>query len=203
MLQLQSQKNSWNSTFHEHNRLILYTLSGILEHGMRIFFLSSEIERSEDLSQSLIFQAIESLGYTITSQKPSSQEVTFAQLIHKSDTCIFEVNKPNYEVGHWIEYALQVGKPTILLFLDEHAPTIYQEIEDEKLLLQRYSPETCQNAIRTMCEVARDRRDKRFNFFLSPRLLHYVEETSKAQGVTKSKLLRDMISSHMRAHPTD
>lgn len=170
---------------------------------MRIFFLSSKIDPSNDLNSSLITQAIEALGHMITSQKTSLQSNSFEQLIQKSDTCVFEVSEPSYEVGHWIEFSLRIGKPTILLFQGDHAPQIYLLIQDEKLLLQSYTPETCQEVLSALCESARDRRDKRFNFFLSPRLLHYVEETSKAQGVTKSKLLRDMIASHMRAHPID
>jgi predicted DNA binding CopG/RHH family protein len=52
--------------------------------------------------------------------------------------------------------------------------------------------------LRELLENAREKRDKRFNFFISPKLLEFLENTSNTEGVTKSKYIRNLIVEHMR-----
>jgi predicted DNA binding CopG/RHH family protein len=49
-----------------------------------------------------------------------------------------------------------------------------------------------------LLDHAREKRDKRFNFFISPKLLEFLEKTSNGDGITKSKYIRNLIVEHMR-----
>jgi len=118
--------------------------------------------------------------------------------IQSADICVVEVSTHSLGTGFVIQRALAIGKPTIALYYKDNTPFFINGIQDEKLIVKSYDDNNYKKVIREALNLAREKRDKRFNFFLSPKLLNYVEDTSRDMGVTKSKLLRDMIVSHMR-----
>lgn len=119
--------------------------------------------------------------------------------IQKADICIVEVSSHSLGVGFLVQKALDLSKPTICLYYKENIPYFLQGIEDDKLVIQSYDEKNYKSVLKKALEKAREKRDKRFNFFLSPKLLNYLEKVSNDQGVTKSKVLRDMIVDHMRS----
>ena len=118
--------------------------------------------------------------------------------IQAADICIFEASMPSLGVGFLIQRALEYSKPTIVLYYKDNTPYFLSGIQDNKLIVEGYSDSTLKKIIKKVLNDAREKRDKRFNFFLSPKLLNYLEQASNERGVTKSKLLRDMIVRHMR-----
>lgn len=120
------------------------------------------------------------------------------EAIAKADMCIFESSLHSAGVGLLIQKALDLCKPTIVLYYKDNIPYFISGMEDEKLIVHGYNETNVELVVRNMLNRARERRDKRFNFFLTPKLLDYLDETSKKQGSTKSKLIRDLIVDHMR-----
>ncbi|MFA9288355.1 MAG: CopG family transcriptional regulator [Weeksellaceae bacterium] len=118
--------------------------------------------------------------------------------IKNADICVLETSAHSLGLGFIVQKSLEMGKPTIVLHYDEYPPYFLQGIEDEKLIIKSYDEKTLKKAVKDVLQEAREKRDKRFNFFLSPKLLDYLDKASKVEGVTKSKLLRDMILRHMR-----
>lgn len=118
--------------------------------------------------------------------------------IQNADICIFEASTPSFGLGYLIEKALSNSKPTIVLFYKELQSFLLSGINDEKLLVRVYDEKSYRKILQDALEQAREKRDKRFNFFLSPKLLDYLEQASKKEGITKSKLIRDLIVNHMR-----
>ena len=123
--------------------------------------------------------------------------------IQSADICLFEATTPSLAVGFLIQRALEYSKPTIVLYYKENMIYFLSGIEDEKLIKQSYDEKNFKKVLRASFAKAREKRDKRFNFFLSPKLLNYIEEASKARSITKSKLLRDMIVNDMRENKLD
>lgn len=118
--------------------------------------------------------------------------------IKEADICIFEASFHSLGIGFLIQKALENSKPTIALYYEDKVPYFLSGAEDEKLLVRSYNDKNYKKTVQEVLDFARERRDKRFNFFLSPRLLDYLEQASKKEGVTKSKLIRDLIVDHMR-----
>lgn len=118
--------------------------------------------------------------------------------IQEADICIFEASVHSLGVGYLVERALANSKPTIVLYYTNHVPHLLSGVEHEKLLVKSYDDKNYKKILNEVLDSARERRDKRFNFFLSPKLLEYLEHASKKEGVTKSKLIRDLIVDHMR-----
>src|SRR3990167_8292442 len=118
--------------------------------------------------------------------------------INKADICIFEASTPSFGVGYLIQHSISISKPTIVLFHKEFKSYLIPGIDDEKLIVKTYDESNYKRVLKSAIAQAREKRDKRFKFFLSPKLLSYLEDVSNEQGVTKSKILRDLIVEHMR-----
>lgn len=118
--------------------------------------------------------------------------------IQTADICVFETSTPSFGVGFLIQRSIDYSKPTVVLYYGKDTPYFLSGIEDEKLIIKSYDEKNYEQVLRKALEAAREKRDKRFNFFLSPKLLQYIDDASKERGITKSKLLRDMIVKHMR-----
>ncbi len=122
--------------------------------------------------------------------------------IQKADICVLETSVHSLGLGYIVQKSLEMAKPTVVLYYKDNIPYFLQGIEDEKLIVQSYDEKNLKKVLKKVFESAREKRDKRFNFFLSPKLLNYLEQASTTRGVTKSKLLRDMIVQHMRENAT-
>lgn len=118
--------------------------------------------------------------------------------IQKADICIFECSTHSLAVGFVIQKALALNKPTIVLYYKENAPDFLAGVEDEKLITRSYDETNLHEVLANAISDASSLRDKRFNFFISPRLLTYLEKTSKEEGVTKSTFIRNLILEHRK-----
>ncbi|MDP4011738.1 MAG: hypothetical protein Q8P72_05955 [Candidatus Roizmanbacteria bacterium] len=188
---------------------------------MKIFFYTSPVSSSFDNQVKHIYRELVNLGYVHTSDEAMthvvrdilSKDKNFSQVnkekyntfikgfldaVAKSDICIFEASFQSLGLGYLIDKSLEMAKPTIVLYYEGNVPHILNVVDDDKLIVQSYDDKNIDSIIRKTINDAREKRDKRFNFFLSPKLLQYIDDASKERGVTKSKLLRDMIVKHMR-----
>lgn len=120
------------------------------------------------------------------------------ECIQRADLCVVESSVHGFGSGFIVQRALDLGKPTLVLYYKDNVPFLFNGIQDEKLIVRSYDESNYKKIIRDALQLAREKRDKRFNFFLSPKLLNYIEEASKARSITKSKLIRDMIVKDMK-----
>jgi hypothetical protein len=117
--------------------------------------------------------------------------------LQKADVCIFEVSFHSLSIGFQIEKAINYLKPTIVLYLEGNEPYFLEGVENEKLILRPYNSKNMQQVLKDCLDIAQKKKEQRFNFFLSPVLLTYLEETSKRRGVTKSMYVRNLIENDM------
>ncbi|MFZ2206921.1 MAG: hypothetical protein WA061_06295 [Microgenomates group bacterium] len=120
------------------------------------------------------------------------------ETIKNSDVNIFECSSPSLGIGFQVERSLEYNKPTIILYLKGHVPHFFAGTDNEKMLLKEYTVSTAKEVVESSIEEANHIADKRFNFFISPSLLTYLENTSKKMGITKSTFIRSLIVEHMR-----
>ncbi len=190
---------------------------------MKVFFTGA-LQDKEFVSKGLyakIYKEIESAGYEhvddevvkMTSDeyrdlKDAGREVQLKRYNHKvdsikkADICIFESSSHSLSTGFLINVALEQQKPTIVLYYEELIPFFLSGVENDKMVVQSYNEKTLKKVISAILEQAREKRDKRFNFFISPKLLEFLEKTSNTDGITKSKYIRNLIVEHMRQNKT-
>lgn len=131
---------------------------------------------------------------------------TKMQSVRKADICIFEASFHSLGIGFLIQKTLDDGKPCIVLYSKDSIPIFLSGARHEKLIVKQYIDSTLKKVLKSALTTAKERRDKRFNFYLSTKLLEYIELLSKEEGSTKSKVMRDIILRNMRergSYPLD
>lgn len=118
--------------------------------------------------------------------------------IQKADINVFDCSFGSLSIGYIVEKSLEYNKPTLILYYKDNVPFFLGGSRDEKLMLGSYNEKNLEQVVKDVLKRANDLRDKRFNFFISPRLLSYIESASKKIGVTKSVFIRNLIIDHQR-----
>lgn len=118
--------------------------------------------------------------------------------IKNADINVFDCSFGSLSIGFIIEKSLEFNKPTVVLYYKDHLPFFLSGIKDEKVIMMEYSDDTIDQVVEKSLKIASELRDKRFNFFISPELLNYLEITSKKEGITKSLFIRSLILEHRR-----
>lgn len=187
---------------------------------MKVFFTASQRGRKEfGKYYNIIIDELKKSGYTLIDDDilNKTPNQLYKQLetgrkanvefyknkldhIQQSDIVVFESSTHSLSVGFVIEKALEYNKPTVVLYFKENCPYFLSGDEDEKLVLKNYNEKNLIKILNSALELAKERRDKRFNFFISPKLLNYLEKTSKNMGITKSKFIRNLLLEHMKKH---
>jgi hypothetical protein len=121
--------------------------------------------------------------------------------IQEADICIFECSINSLSTGFVLQKSLEMRKPTIALYYKDNMPYFLSGISDEKFLIHSYNNNNLQEILSNLINKTRSLQSSRFNFFISPRLLNYVEKASKRKNISKSMFIRDLISSHMQSKP--
>ncbi|MBI3620252.1 hypothetical protein HY214_03875 [Candidatus Roizmanbacteria bacterium] len=167
-----------------------------------------------------IFRAIEKLGYNhldrsivednlethykkITEGGGESYKQfydTTLGYLKTADVNIFECSFPSLGLGFQIEKSLEFNKPTIIIYLQNYTPFFLAGVKDEKLIFAKTTGKDVEKVLKKAFEEAKKRADKRFNFFISPYLLSYLNKVTKNQNITKSMFIRGLILEHMRSH---
>lgn len=122
---------------------------------------------------------------------------TNMQAIKSADVVILEVSVHSLSMGYILNRALELGKPVIALYLKGHEPTFAQVIEDDRLQVVEYNLDNLKKVIQSALEESKDQADTRFNFFISPRQLRYLDAIARTQRIPRSVFLRRLIEQDM------
>jgi len=118
--------------------------------------------------------------------------------IKLADVVVFECTVPSLGIGFQIEKALDYNKPTIVLYLKGYTPSFLAGTENDKLILKEYTSQNLVQVVDDAIEEAKHSSDKRFNFFISPLLLSYLQDESEKLDMTKSAFIRKLILEHKK-----
>lgn len=118
--------------------------------------------------------------------------------IKKADVVVFECSFPSLSIGFMIRKALEINKPVFALYLKGHEPHFLEGLAEEKFILIEYTKTNLKSKLAEAFEDIKPLIDTRFNFFISPKLLTYLQKASKEEGISKSAFLRKLILQHMR-----
>ncbi len=118
--------------------------------------------------------------------------------IQSCDFLIAETSFPSISVGYEISLALRLGKPVLVLYSEGDAPSLLEHHKDDKLVCERYSPDSVHHIITEFMQYVEEKMDLRFTFFITPDIVHYLDEISRKQKVPKSVYLRNLIKQDMK-----
>lgn len=120
--------------------------------------------------------------------------------IQTADVIVFESSFPSIGIGFMIQKAIDMNKPVIVFYLKDNLPTFLSGIQEEKFQLVQYTEKNLEEKLKEALERANTLADKRFNFFISPSLLNYLNKVGRTQGITKSMFIRNLIVEHKKKY---
>ena len=168
---------------------------------MKVFFFSCTNNKN---FQSFIHQIIEEIELLGNELLLDDKNLTLNQtikLIQKADVCVFESSFPCLKTGFFIAKSLDLDKPTIIFHHtnNNHVSYFLKHTPLEKLILQKYSSmDNIEKSVKTAFNKAHRLRDRRFNFFITPDLLSFLDQESRKLNMTKSMFIRWLISQYKK-----
>lgn len=122
--------------------------------------------------------------------------------IKKGEINIFECSFPSLGIGSQVEQSLQLEKPTIILYLKNHIPHYIEGAMHDRLIIRKYSQKNLKIILQNALKEAKKYKEKRFNFFISPKILSYLDQRSKTMEMTKSTFVRGLIIEDIKKNKT-
>lgn len=118
--------------------------------------------------------------------------------VKKADLVVMEVSGHSMSIGYLISKALEISKPVIALYKKGHAPSFIKGIMDPKLIITEYEDETVLRTLEEGINRAKSLVDVRFNFFVSPKILSYLDWVAQKRMVPRSVFLRNLIDREIK-----
>jgi len=118
--------------------------------------------------------------------------------INKADVVVMEISGHSMSMGYIVSKALEINKPVIAMYREGMEPVFIAGIGDPKLIMVKYTPENFEKMIWESLKKARSLIDVRFNFFVSPKILTYLDWVGQKRMIPKSVFLRNLIEREMK-----
>jgi hypothetical protein len=125
------------------------------------------------------------------------ERIKFHQKLEKwissSDFVVVEATFPSISVGYEISLALQLNKPTLILYSQGDPPSLLAHHHNDKLICEKYTLTTLIDIIEDFINFAEGKVDSRFTFFITPEIDLFLNKISKKLKLPKSVYLRRLI----------
>jgi len=182
---------------------------------VKVYFGSSP-RTKEKYPESIrsIFEKIKKMGYVHTSDwvyKISPEEFyalsdkemekhhkEMMASIKRADICVFEVSVHSLSVGYLVNFSLETGKTVVVVSKNNSSLFLFKNINSDRLITVTYSDSNLDEKIGEALESASKGVDVRFNFFVSSKILAYLDWIAKTKRVPRSVFLRNLIEREMK-----
>lgn len=123
--------------------------------------------------------------------------------INKADVIVVEITQPGLGSGYEISTALALSKPVIVLYKEntKNNPHVLKGIESDKLQVINYTDENITDLLSDALEYSTSQQDTRFNFFVSPKHINFMDWIAQNKKIPRSVFLRRLIEREMANDP--
>lgn len=165
---------------------------------LRIYkIISSEHKMVSDKVLKWIKSGIKDLSQeSIETKKENYLHVI--KCIKKADIVVMEISGHSVSMGFILSKAMEENKPVIALYTAEMDPVFVKGIVNSKLILAEYNKKNLEQVISDSINKAKCLVDMRFNFFVNPKILNYLDWVAQKRMIPKSVFLRHLIEREMK-----
>lgn len=177
---------------------------------MKVYFTASlRGKKDKNFDYTKIYKIIENLGhqhvddlivsgnshnfYEGTNEDKANLYKKALDSIKNCDVVVLDVSVPSLSMGFLLLKSLEASKPVIALYKQGYSPYFALGIDDERLQVIDYTDENLEIELNSSLEIAQEKADVRFNFFISPRIGTYLDWISKVKKIPRSVYLRALI----------
>lgn len=118
--------------------------------------------------------------------------------VKKAELVVIEVSGHSMSGGYLISQALSMNKPVIALYESNSKPVFIAGIPDNRLFLVEYNENNVEEVLKKALKRVVELIDVRFNFFVSPKILTYLDWVSQKRMIPKSVFLRNLIEKEIK-----
>lgn len=121
--------------------------------------------------------------------------------VKNSDAVFAEISHPSTSVGYLIAIAAQAGKPVVCFYNGKQKPHLFNTLEEQndKFAVVEYtSLSDLDKLVPEMIEFIHEGQDTRFNFFVTPKHINYLNWIAKTRRIPRSVFLRRLIEDEMK-----
>lgn len=158
-----------------------------------------EVEEIYRLIKEYGFEHTSNFVIQATSKKIGQLHREAIEGIKKADICVFEASRHSLSVGYLINYSLNLNKPVVVLSQSRTVSEIFEQLNLPRLIFVFYQElGELRRRLRKILRKAASQVDIRFNFFITPLLLNYLDWVAEEKRIPKSVYLRELIEKDMR-----
>ncbi|MDD4937955.1 MAG: hypothetical protein PHX34_02970 [Candidatus Shapirobacteria bacterium] len=118
--------------------------------------------------------------------------------LKKAEVVVTEVSGHSMSAGYLISQALDMNKPVIALYKADSKPVFIAGINNRRLFLVEYDENNIEKVLKSAFKKVSGLVDVRFNFFVSPKILNYLDWIGQKRMIPKSVFLRNLIEREMK-----
>ncbi|MGI5826561.1 MAG: hypothetical protein ACOX50_04060 [Patescibacteria group bacterium] len=182
---------------------------------MKVYFTASYSGKKQyEEEYRLVIDTLKDLGVQVielvfslppelaTSDLPVDKAKIYKKMdnaIKSADLVVAEISYPSINVGYEISTALKMEKPVLALRLKGTRSNVLEGHPDEKFKMIEYEKETLKTILEDWVRAANEQLDVRFNFFIPPSIVSYLDWVAKKRRVPRSVFLRNMIEREMKS----
>ncbi len=155
------------------------------------------VDKIEELGHQIVTR--HSLGRKLTDVLKESPEENseyvkkMMKWIRAADVIVAEVSKPELGTGYELGIALSYEKPIVTLYTKgSHSPVLLGQ-NSEKIQHIEYDIDDLSKTLKIALEDVADQMDVRFNFFVSPKIVSYLDWITRTKKMPRAVYLRRLI----------
>jgi hypothetical protein len=150
-----------------------------------------------------VFEDTTKVSLTEAITKTDTERVDYYKKVlkwlDKSDLAVVEASFPStLSIGHEITLAMEKNKPVIVLYKEDCEPGFMLGLQDERVMWVKYNENNLDEVLTSAIDEAKKRTDVRFNFFVSPKILAYLDWIAQKKMIPRSVFLRHLIEREMK-----
>lgn len=167
---------------------------------MKLLVLTSPLTDQPSQEEKILGEVVRQQGHSAV--LGSTQDISaITEAVKHVDGLLIEITTPSTIVGQVVTVSLQASKPVVLLTKSQQELAFFKNVEaaTDKLLIIEYSDDV---SLSKEAEYGLDflssAQDVRFNFFISPEQVHYLDWIARNKKLPRSVYLRQLIDTDMK-----
>ena len=118
--------------------------------------------------------------------------------VKKADVVMMEISGHSTTMGYLISKSLDLCKPVVVFYKKGTKILFLKGINNPKLKLMEYDKQNIEDLLDRAIEEAKKEIDVRFNFFVSPKILAYLDWVAQKKMIPRSVFLRNLIEKEIK-----
>ena len=182
---------------------------------MKIYFTASVFAKEKLLNQyQEIINLLQKKGHKVAADhilqatessirlRSNKERLTFHEKIEKyiegCDFLVAETSYPSTSIGYEIALGIRLGKHVLVLYSGREEPLLLGQHPNEKLIAQKYTSRDMNHILDEFIQYVQGKHDLRFTFFISSRIVNYLDKISRKYKIPKAAYIRQLIEHDMK-----